>query len=89
MILLITYDTVDKTKDLSELETAVKQTGTWWHHISNVWMVQTDEDPNVWSERIKSLLGPSANVLVIRVSKNYQGWLPKTAWDWLDQVDYD
>lgn len=83
MILLFSFNPVPG-KDYAKLEQVLKSTGTWWHHLEGVWLVRTPESPQVWYEKVKPYLDSDESFLVIEVHGNYQGWLPKQAWEWLN-----
>lgn len=88
MVNLITYDIFDKSRDLSELEAAIKSTGTWWHHISNVWIIQTDESPNEMYNRLFKHFRAVDTVYIVTITSNHQGWLNKKGWDWFNGLRY-
>lgn len=88
MVLLITYDKTKLSFDWDPLHDAIKAAGTWWHHLPNVWIVDTTESPSIWTSRIKGLLPTNASLLIIEVTDNRQGILPKTAWKWLQNRNY-
>lgn len=57
----------------------------WWHQLNSTWLVKTDKS----AEEIASILladdrmAPNDRLLVIKVDGDYQGWLPKEAWQWI------
>jgi len=85
MIFLITYDKKVLLKNYTALNEAIKSFGTWWHHMDNTWMIQT----NNTATEVFNILAPHVSVndrlLIIEVNKNYQGWLKKEAWVWLNE----
>jgi len=83
MVLLITYDLRRPGRNYKSLHEAIKSAGTWWHHLESTWLIETDASPNQWAEFLRPHMDANDNLLVIRVHKNYQGWLPQQAWDWL------
>ena len=88
MILLISYDLNKPGQDYTPLYEEIKSYGTWWHHLDSTWLVDTNETPNQCVERLRKHMDNNDNLLVIEVCKNYQGWLPKNAWDWLNARNY-
>lgn len=83
MVYLISYEIADKTRDLSELHNAIKSYRTWWHHIENVWLIETEDGAqNIYSKLYKYLYKKD-NLFIINIGSDHSGWLPKSAWDWL------
>ena len=88
MVLLIAYELQDKTKDVSALHNAIKSAGTWWHHLENVWIIQTDKSAEDWAKKLYKHITKSDHLLVVRVDREMHGWLPERAWEWLDKRRY-
>ena len=76
MIHAINYDLKQPGQDYSGLYDAIKSCGDWWHYLGSTWLVDT----NLTAEGIWKRLDPHVDrndrVLVIGVTKDYQGWLP-------------
>jgi len=85
-LLLIAYDVKSKQRDYTPLFAAIKTSGThWWHYISNTWLVYTDKNPKQVFDALHPFIDEvKDNVLVVEITKNYQGWLPKKAWEWIN-----
>jgi hypothetical protein len=83
MILLISYDLNRPGQNYSALHEEIKQAGTWWHHLESTWLIETNQTPNQWYDRLAKHLDATDNILIIEVTRNYYGWLPQKAWDWL------
>ncbi|PYO47147.1 MAG: hypothetical protein DMD72_10760 [Gemmatimonadetes bacterium] len=83
MVLLISYDLNNTLHNYSPLFEEIKKAGTWWHHINSTWLIETDLTPQQWYERLAPHLYKTDHVIVVRVYRNYFGWLPKQAWEWL------
>lgn len=83
-VYLVTYDLKKFGKDYTGLYTALKSSYNWWHQLDSTWLVATNESlVQVWN-RIAPHLDLNDIALVIEVKRNYQGWLPKDAWDWIN-----
>jgi hypothetical protein len=83
MIYAINYDLKKPGRDYSGLYQAIKRTGAWWHYLGSTWLVDTKLDAaGVWKELAKHI-DKNDRMLIIGVTKDYQGWLPKDAWDWI------
>jgi hypothetical protein len=48
----------------------LKSLGTWWHCLDSTWLVVTDMSPKELAEKLKALLGPADELLVIDVTDN-------------------
>ena len=83
MILLISYDLNKPGQDYSNLHQEIKKAGIWWHHLESTWIISTDLSPEAWHKRLKQHMDDNDHLLIIEVCKNFHGWLPQNAWDWL------
>lgn len=88
MILLISYDLNKPGQDYKSLYSEIKTAGTWWHHLDSTWLVDTNLTPKVWQANLVKHMDQNDSLLVIEVCKNYQGWLPDTAWKWLRERNF-
>lgn len=89
MVLLITYEISDKSRNLTELHKVIKSTGNWWHHIDTSWIIQTTEDANKWYNKLKPHFKDADRFLVVKITEHHQGWLTEDAWKWLRNRNYD
>ena len=85
MILLISYEIANKTRDLSELREAIKSSGIWWHHIDNVWLIDTNLFPRAWYRKLVKHIFNNDNLIIIEITDHYYGWLPESAWQWIEE----
>ena len=85
MIHLITYDLNKPGQDYSDLYEKIKSLGAWWHYLDSTWLVDTNQSASQIWENLKSCVDDNDNVLIIRITSDYKGWLPKKAWDWLNE----
>lgn len=53
------------------------------HHLDSNWLVSTNETAENLSSRLRKHLDDNDNLLIIKVTQPYQGWLPKPSWDWI------
>ena len=81
-MLLVTYNVAAPRKKLME---AIKEySGYWWHH-AGVWIIYTPATPEQLFEHLRQFINEKDdNLFVVEIKKNYQGWLPETAWKWLN-----
>lgn len=84
-VLLVTYDLKGSTRDYAPLHEAIKKDAiAWWHYLESVWLVNTTEGADALAKRLYPHITRDDRLLVIRVTNEYQGWLAKDAWDWLN-----
>jgi hypothetical protein len=84
MIYAINYDLKAPGRDYSGLYEAIKSCGAWWHYLESTWLVDTSLDAEgIWA-RLGKHFDKNDFALVIGVTKDYQGWLSKEAWDWIN-----
>lgn len=88
MVLLITYEIQDKTRDLTKLYATIMSAGAWWHHIGNFWLVQTLEKPEEWHKKLSPYLTNKDHIFIARITREYYGSLPATAWEWLKNQNF-
>lgn len=83
MIYSINYDLKSPGQNYSELHNAIKSCGYWWHFLESCWLVDT----NLTAKGIWDKLSPYADksdcFLIVGISRDYSGFLPQKAWDWI------
>ena len=86
MIYAINYDLRTPGQQYDKLYDAIKSCGsTWWHYLGSTWLVDTSLNASqIWA-RIQPHCDTNDRILVIGVTRDYSGWLPKDAWDWINQ----
>lgn len=89
MILLISYDLKQPDRNYESLYDEIKQCGTkWWHYLESVWLIKTDLDPQQCFERLHRKIDENDYLFIVEISKqSHEGWLPKTAWEWIQEND--
>lgn len=91
MVFAIIYD-IDTTKrNYSPLFEKIKSLGAWMHYIDSAWFV-SPSSPRT-AQEIFNELEPFIDqkddyLLVIGLKGDYQGWLPKEAWDWMNKSTF-
>lgn len=84
MIYAINYDLNKPGQDYENLYEAIKACGAWWHYLGSTWLVDTTLDANgIWN-KLSPHVDKNDSVLVIGVTRDYSGWLPQDAWDWMN-----
>lgn len=85
MILIITYD-LKTPKDYHDFFEAIKaqgEQGKWWHYMTSTWLLSTNKTPKEVAEAIQPKMDTQDLLFVCQLAPQYQGWLPKAAWDWI------
>ena len=83
MILIVTYDLKGPAGEYTDFYEALKQQGSWWHYLRSTWLISTGKNPNEVFKEIKPYLGLKDRVLIAEMGDTYNGWLPKSAWEWV------
>jgi hypothetical protein len=83
VILLITYDLKRPGQTYPALYAEIKKAGTWWHHLESTWIIETPGTPRQWYDVLSRHVDANDSLLVVEITSNYWGQVPKEAWDWL------
>ena len=83
MIYAINYDLKRPGQNYEALSEVIKGCGASWHYLGSTWLVDTTLDANGIWKRTESHVDKNDFFLVIGVTRDYQGWLPQEAWDWI------
>lgn len=81
----ISYDLNKTGQNYEELYEELKKSPGFWHYLDSTWLISTTETADQLSNRIRLHLDDNDNLLVIKVVRDYAGWLSKKAWDWIDK----
>lgn len=84
MIYAINYDLKRPGQNYEALLEAIKNCGAWWHYLGSTWLVDTGMNAKGIWDRLAPHVDKNDYVLVIGITRDYQGWLPKEAWEWLN-----
>ena len=80
----ICYDLKSPGRDYQSLYKAIKGlSGIWWHYLDSTWLVRASMSAGQIRDILRAKIDPNDNLLVIRVTSEYAGWLHKEAGDWL------
>jgi len=88
MVYLITYDLNKTGQDYNSLYEAIKKLGSWWHGLDSNWLIQTNLSSSQISGILNQTIDTNDRLLIIRVMKDYQGWLTQEAWNWLNNANF-
>ena len=84
MIYAINYDLKKPGQDYKGLYEAIKGCGAWWHYLGSTWLVDTKLNAEGIWKRLEPHFDKNDRALVIGVTRDCQGWLPKEAWAWIN-----
>lgn len=84
MIYAINYDLKRPGQNYEALYSAIKSCGAAWHYLGSTWLVDTSlTAQGVWN-KLEPHVDKNDFFLVIGVTREYQGWLPQEAWEWIN-----
>ena len=86
IVLLISYD--QEHPDRPERCQAVHEVIAMYaddmcRPLYSQWMIETDEPPLEWRDRIQPVIDWDDNLLVVLMTDQYAGYLRDDAWNWL------
>lgn len=85
MTYLISYDLRNPKKDYSGLLSELKNSPGWCHHLDSTWLIATSDTAYQIYHRLAVYIDDTDSILIIKVTRDWSGWLPKEAWEWLDK----
>ena len=88
-MLIVNYALKNPLRDYTPLFEAIKSNSLqWWHYLDSTWIVNTNLSANDYTQRLLPHILTTDYLLVVRITGEHQGWLPKDAWDWLNDKQY-
>jgi len=81
----VSYDLNKSGQNYNALYEELKKSSNWWHYLDSTWLILTGETADELSNRLRKHLDDNDNLLVIKVTRPYAGWLKKEAWEWINQ----
>lgn len=81
----VSYDLNKAGQKYAALYEELKKSSSWWHYLDSTWLIYTSESAKALSDRLKTHLDQNDNLLVIKVTSEYAGWLSQEAWDWINK----
>ena len=87
-LLLVTFSLRNQNKDYNDFFVALRGNAIqWWHFIEQTCVVATEHDANKYGLLLSPHIETTDSLLVAEIKPHqFQGWLPQTAWDWLNKV---
>ena len=85
VVYLITY-TLRPKRDITALIMELQRSAYWAHYLDDTWLIASYEPVDQVSRRLLPYFLQTDSVIILEVTKDAtaQGWLPKEAWDWLN-----
>lgn len=77
LFVLISVEDVDATQSALIHEAIKTNSTSWWHQQKSTWIVESDETPKAWRDRIRPFLGGvggNALVLLLPSSQGRRAW---------------
>jgi hypothetical protein len=89
MILIVNFALKSELKDYTPFFEAIKACGEWWHFLDSTWIISTQHSTQTVAEHLTQFIDTTTDyLLVARLQREHQGWLPKAAWDWMNSKLY-
>ena len=90
MIYVVSY-LLNPKRDASQLLTEIQRPPVGWcHYLDDTWLITTSETAQDIYNRLSKYLVNTDRILIVEMKPNarYFGFLPKDAWDWIEQHKY-
>lgn len=85
MVQLVTYDLKRPGQDYKAVHEAIKSCGSsWWHYLESTWLVESYQTADEIAAKVRQHIDQNDRLLVIGVTADSAGWLPKDAWEWIN-----
>ena len=86
--LLATFSLRNPQKDYNPFFVVMRGNALqWWHFIEQTCVVVTQYNADQFARLLFPHMETTDSLLVVELNPHqYQGWLPKIAWDWLNSV---
>ena len=85
VVYVVSYDLRKPGRDYKGLSEALQSSPGWWHYLESTWLIVTSESAGELYNRLVPHLDKGDSILVIQAGSDRQGWLPKDAWNWIQQ----
>jgi hypothetical protein len=87
-VLLVTFSLRNTLKNYDDFFVALRGNAlNWWHFIEQTCVVSTYLDADSFARKLYPHIEATDSLLVAEIRPHeFQGWLPRAAWDWLNQV---
>jgi len=87
-LFLVTFSLRNPDRDYSQFFVNLRGNAQqWWHFIEQSCVVTTYHDVDTFAKLLVPHIENTDSLLVVEITPhNFQGWLPKEAWEWLHKV---
>jgi len=79
---LITYDLKGDESAYLPLYDAIRGLGDYRHPLESVWEIRSDSSARELFNKLSNYIGDRDLIYIVKLGDDYQGWLPKSFWDW-------
>lgn len=84
MVYLITYDLKAEGRDYNDLYDKIKSLGNNFHPLESTWFIKSSLPVNDISSHLRTAMDDNDYLFVVDITRQgRQGWMAKTAWEWL------
>lgn len=84
-ILVVAYDLKTNPWNYLPFYESLKQHGPWWHYLTSTWLIATSKSPQDVYTSLAPHISKQDFILIAPLTQPYWGFLPKDAWDWIEQ----
>lgn len=89
-LLLVTYELNTEGKDYKPFFKAIKDNSNgWWHYLDKTWVSNTSLSADAFARKLFPYITKKDHLLVFKLQKEHQGWLPEDAWKWFDDKNFN
>jgi hypothetical protein len=83
---IISYDLKGTNRDYDGLIAAIKEEKRWWHHLESFWLLDSEKSVESLTKKLVQFLDSDDRLVVFDLdSKEYNGFLPQKAFDWIEK----
>jgi hypothetical protein len=84
-IYAISYDLNSPGQKYQRVKDAIESCGDSIKPMESFWLVDSNLTYSQISEKVRQAHDANDRHLVLRMSREYQGWLTQDAWDWINR----
>ncbi|MBC68732.1 MULTISPECIES: hypothetical protein [Acinetobacter] len=81
----VSYDLNKSGQKYDELIKEIKSFDGWCHAMDSYWFVCSSQSAAQVYERLRKHTDDNDDLFVMQTSKECQGWLSKTVWEWINK----
>lgn len=82
---IVSYDLTLPTNKYKPLFEELQRSHRWFHYIANTWIVLRTDTLVELQPKLTALIFKNDRMLIMPAKGPAQGWLPKDAWEWIEQ----